>query len=221
MTNIEGLASKQSFLSWLSDYVRDGKPTRYGLITNYRTDNQDHFINGKWQARNIIPFLNYIFKNITNNRVVKGKGKAELFSDSIKNKDWYQSAASLAGIKLLEELHAKRQLKSVVANALIDQMVFTRVVLGDIAKTTGRIGKNQGMDADLFAELQESHKQLLSKYMADAIDAYSSHAEMKIFEKYRPSIQADMDEVQLMNSGQGAKLFNTQTDNLALASGEN
>lgn len=191
----ENMATKTMLVSWLNDFTRNNEVKRKGIINLYKQAFPQHFENGKWQARNMVVFVDYAVKRLKDKQLIKDSKRVSQFIESIGDEKWFWQAISIICIKLVEDLFTQNALKSSSAKALIDQIMIYRKMIDDMGKIVGRVGKTKDLDSELkdrvYQMLQDGAKQSL----ICAVDALGNYEENAIFEKYQGMIQVSLGQV--------------------------
>jgi hypothetical protein len=136
-------ASSKSLLDWLNDKDHTRKETRIqrdGLITLYKQDCPEDFIDGKWQAYNLPNYIYYIGTALIDKKYTKTV--ANKYKRSFANEEWFMKLVAVAGIKLLEQQMELDSLHSVTALQVLKTNKTTRQFLEKANRAIGRSTKN-------------------------------------------------------------------------------
>lgn len=187
----EGLVSKNSLLNWLNDYKRKGYTPRKGIVSLYKTENPEHFINGKWDSRFFAKFVSFAVSKLIDKDYVNSKKLANDYVKSVRDQDWLAKATTVMGLKLLEELHKRNGLTSVVARTIIHNNLQARQMLDSIGAISGRVGKNNGFTRTDTSEIHA----MVESYFKNAYRSTIltiSHKEKELLDRYKHDIQASL-----------------------------
>lgn len=190
----DGFASKDRLVNWLNDYTRNGRIVREGAISKYKKDFKDNFENGIWQASNFCVFISYLKDLLTDESFVKNRKTAETFKRSFADREWFQNAIAVSGLKLLENLYEQNALQTNIAKAYIRQVFLARELLNSVAKIIGRSTKNH--DAfDMKELLGDIVEQNFKAQLRSAFDIFRNEAEYRVYKKYASDIQRALETV--------------------------
>ena len=192
-------ATCRSILAWMNslDYIKETgtKISRSGIIKLYLEEHPDHFVNGIWQAYNFPTFIDFLADKLTDKAFVNSRAKAQKFKASLMNKDWFIQAVTVAGIRLLSDLHDKKALSSRKAR----EAISLQKTLHDLIEKTGRIIGRSTKNHDVY-ELKEDiqdvvinsikHAQTHIRQMIEANDE-----EIKIFHEFEDIYQMSLENV--------------------------
>lgn len=192
-------ASCRSILAWMNslDYTKGNgtKISRSGIIKLYLEEHPDHFVNGIWQAYNFPIFIDFLADKLTDKAFVNSRAKAQQFKASLMNRDWFTKAVTVAGIRLLNDLHDKRALSSRKAR----EAISLQKTLHDLIDKTGRIIGKSTKNHDAYYLKEE-----LQDVVISSIKNAQSHIrqmlegndeEVKIFHEFEDIYHISLENV--------------------------
>lgn len=153
-------ASSRSLISWMKDRTytyRGEKRTREGIVTLYKRDHPEHFIDGVWEGKEFPNFIQYtctylIDKDFTNRM-------APVYKRSLTNREWFNQAFAVAGLTLLESMDINK-LNSNTAQRTLKLNQNNKELLSALAKVIGRSTKNHNAEY-----LRNEMKQITNMYI--------------------------------------------------------
>lgn len=188
-------ASKNRLIAWLNDY-KHGKFQRAGVISLYRYSRPDDFIDDIWQANSFGSFVEFMKYTLTDYNFTKNKKISDEFAKSFLNENWYWSALSVGGLKLLESLYKHNALQTNIAKAYMKQIELSRDLLGKVGLIIGRSTKNHDA-GDIKSQLETIFEVTFKNQLRSAFNVFKDYDEYKIYEKFRDSIKLGLKKIYL------------------------
>lgn len=186
-------ATSTQLLSWVNDVKADKKKQcktvyRPGILTMYKAERPQDFIDGVWQARNFCSFSLFLSKKLTDKEFVKSHARAMMFSDSFQNPTWLYKAVALAAIKLLEDRHYSGAVKSTVAKSYLNLVLDQRKLVDGMGQIVGFAIKHQESDTETSGKIKDHISDNMKNQLRHLLVIHSDHPEYKILQKHEPLI---------------------------------
>lgn len=202
----DGTASKNRFISWLNDKVRNNEVIREGIISSYAKHKPEHFENGYWNILYFHHFIQYVFNALQDPTIITDKKALQLFTESLKNDEWKYKAMLVASLKMLEQLNKAGKLKSMVATNILNAIFRQREARSENAKIIHRAVNyaiRNGLNAyEILDNLKENMNRAIeyqtNKLLVDLkeIDSLNEKSEeYRIYAKYDPIIKNTLEHI--------------------------
>jgi hypothetical protein len=186
----EGCASKNRLIAWINDYVR-GKYKRMGVISRYKYERPEDFVDGIWQANSFGSFAQFMKDVLTDFKFTRNKKISDEFKRSFLSEEWYWEALSISGLKLLEDLYKHNALQTNIAKAYIRQVILSRELLSKVGLIIGRSTKNHDA-GDIQQQLENVFEITFKNQLKAAFDIFKNYEEYKIYLKFRKPISNNL-----------------------------
>lgn len=183
------LASKDSLLAWLNDKVVKGQLVRKGIISLYKQERPEDFEDGMWKPINFPLFVKYAAEKLTDKNFVNSRKLAEIYKRSFNEAVWLGKAATVMGLKLLEELHKHGQLRSVTAKAILDMNERSRELLEKNARVISRAARNNDFSVQYMRDIQRNFEEFYKQQWQKELQRHSQHEEYRFLQMYKPDIE--------------------------------
>lgn len=187
-------ASITRLLAWLNN-----NHGRKGIIDSYIQDNkQDFDKKERWQACCFPSFVEYMERKLEDKKFTKNKKTSEQFAFSFKSEKWFYQTIAVAGLKLLERLYLKDELKTDVAKSLIEANFKARDMLKKVKMEVGRNIKNHTiMDEKTKFKLSETINSTFKTSILSAFNILHNSYEYKVYLSFKDAIEGQMKKIYL------------------------